>query len=62
MKDLKAIPNPENELSTIPADAHSLEVFHLAYDEDNPAKRRAYIGYKIPNGNFHFTNVPYTGL
>ena len=48
-------PKPINE---IPADAHSLEVFAIKTDENG--KAWAYIGFKIPNGNFHFITVPYT--
>jgi len=47
-KDQKIIPN----------DATDVEVF--AIEEDADGKPFAYIGYKISNGNFHFTTVPFT--
>ena len=47
-KDQKIIPN----------DATDVEVF--AIKEDADGKPFAYIGYKISNGNFHFTTVPFT--
>ena len=42
----------------IPQDAFDLEVFSIKSDEQG--KKWAYIGYKIPNGNFHFLAVPFT--
>lgn len=44
--------------SSIPTDAHSLEVFAIKPDETG--KLFAYIGFKIANGNFEFIAVPYT--
>jgi hypothetical protein len=41
-------------MNTIPKDATSLECFCIRNNE-------AYIGFKIPNGNFEFIQIPYTG-
>jgi hypothetical protein len=38
---------------TIPQNATDLECFAIKNGE-------AYIGYKIPNGDFHFIQIPYT--
>lgn len=40
-------------LNTIPHDAFNLECFAIKNGE-------AFIGYKLPNGNFHFVQIPYT--
>jgi len=45
----------EKKTDTLPEGAHSLEVFHI--DEKN---KEAYIGYKLPNNDFHFIQVPLT--
>jgi hypothetical protein len=37
----------------IPANATDLECFAIKNNE-------AYIGYKLPNGSFHFVQIPYT--
>lgn len=44
----------------IPSDAHSFEVFSIKDSEDSPTRKRAFIGFKLENGNFHFIGVPYT--
>jgi len=44
----------------IPNDAHSFEVFSIKDCEDSPSGKQAFIGFKLDNGNFNFTNVPYT--
>lgn len=44
----------------IPNDAHSLEVFAIKDSNDSPTGKQAFIGYKLDNGNFEFTQVPYT--
>ncbi len=46
--------NKKLKLNEIPRQAHSLEVFHIKNNE-------AFIGFKLPNGNFSFIQVPYTG-
>ena len=43
-----------------PEGAHSFEVFSIQDSNDSPTGKEAFIGYKIPNGNFHFEQVPYT--
>jgi hypothetical protein len=42
----------------VPFDAYNIEVFAIKPDEQG--KLFAYIGYKITNGNFHFSVVPFT--
>jgi hypothetical protein len=49
---------PNNKLNLIPAEATNLEVFAMKTDENGD--RFAYIGYKLPNGNFDFITVPFT--
>jgi hypothetical protein len=44
----------------IPNNAHSLEVFSIKDSKYSPTGKQAFIGFKIPNGNFHFVGVPYT--
>lgn len=44
----------------IPLDAYSLEVFAIKDCTDSPTGKQAFIGFKIPNGNFHFIGVPFT--
>lgn len=60
-QDNKTIASQETEISDdviIPKNATNVEVFAIKPDEDG--KLFAYIGYKMPNGNFHFTIVPFT--
>ncbi len=45
-------------VNEIPADAFNLEVFAIKKSEVDGLQ--AYIGFKIPNGNFHYVQVPYT--
>lgn len=52
---------PSEKLVSIPADAHSLEVFSIKESTNSPTGKEAFIGFKIANGNFHFVQVPYTG-
>jgi len=42
----------------VPPDATNIEVFAIKPDKNG--KLFAYIGYKISNGNFHFSAVPFT--
>jgi hypothetical protein len=42
----------------VPSDATNIEVFAIKPDENG--KLFAYIGYKISNGNFEFSVVPFT--
>jgi len=44
----------------IPLDAYDLEVFAIKDCKESPTGKQAFIGFKIPNGNFHFIGVPYT--
>ena len=48
----------ERSQSIVPFDAYNIEVFAIKPDEQG--KLFAYIGYKISNGNFHFSIVPFT--
>jgi hypothetical protein len=48
--------------NTIPSDAHSLEVFAIKDSQYVPSGKEAYIGFKLPNGNFHFISVPFTDV
>ena|ERR1035437_2875272 len=43
-----------------PNDAHSFEVFAVKSCEDSPLEKQAFIGFKLENGDFHFTSVPFT--
>jgi hypothetical protein len=43
-----------------PNDAHSFEVFAIKDCKESPTGKEAYIGYKLENGNFCFTSVPFT--
>lgn len=45
----------------IPSDAYNLEVFAIKDMPEGAPGKHAFIGFKLPNGNFHFTSVPYTG-
>ena len=49
-----------NMIQSIPSDAHSFEVFAIKYCEESPTGKKAFIGFKIANGDFHFIGVPYT--
>lgn len=65
LKDfIKTVPNfkliTDKEVDSIPPDATNLEVFAIKDDQDSSTGKSAYIGFKIPNGNFHFIKVPYT--
>ena len=42
----------------VPFDAYNIEVFKIEADENGVLF--AYIGYRITNGNFHFSVVPFT--
>ena len=42
----------------VPFDAYNIEVFKIEADENG--ELFAYIGYRITNGNFHFSVVPFT--
>jgi len=44
----------------IPSGAHSLEVFAIRNSTASKAERRAFIGFKLENGDFHYIGVPYT--
>ena len=48
--------------SHIPIDAFNLEVFAIkdCNIENSEIKQEAYIGYYLPNENFHFISVPFT--
>lgn len=45
-------------INEIPSNAYNLEVFAIKKSETEGVT--AYIGFKIPNGNFHFIHVPFT--
>jgi len=49
----------KNSQQTVPPDAKDIEVFAIKPNEDG-SKLFAYIGFKIANGNFHFSAVPFT--
>lgn len=49
-----------NKEPLIPIDAHSLEVFAIKDSEESPTGKQAFIGFKLPNNDFHFIGVPYT--
>ena len=51
----------EDREAMIPADATNLEVFHVRSCVDSPSGYEAYIGFKLPNGDFHTIGVPYNG-
>lgn len=44
----------------VPQGASSFEVFAIKNNESSPTGKEAFIGFKIPNGNFHFIGVPFT--
>jgi hypothetical protein len=48
----------ERSQMIVPPDATNIEVFAIKPDENG--KLFAYIGYKISNGNFEFSTVPFT--
>jgi hypothetical protein len=48
----------EKSQSIIPFDAYDIEVFAVKPNEED--NLFAYIGYKVTNGNFHFSVVPFT--
>ena len=49
--------NKEIELFNNETSKH--EVFAIKHNEEGVLE--AFVGYKIPNGNFHFEGIPYTG-
>ena len=53
-----AIWKAERSQMIVPPDATNIEVFAIKPDENG--KLFAYIGYKISNGNFEFSTVPFT--
>lgn len=44
----------------IPLDAHDIEVFHITDSYDSPTGRKAYIGFKNKENDFHYISVTYT--
>ena len=48
----------ERSQKIVPSDAYNIEVFAIKPDENG--QLFAYIGYKISNGNFEFSVVPFT--
>ena len=56
--ELGAVWERERSQKILPFYATDVEVFAIKPDENG--KMFAYIGYKIANGNFHFTTVPFT--
>jgi len=52
--------NIQQSNQVFPNDAHSFEVFAIKDCEQSPTGKEAYIGYKLENGNFCFTSVPFT--
>jgi hypothetical protein len=48
----------EESQQIVPFDAYNIEVFKIEADENGGLF--AYIGYRITNGNFHFSVVPFT--
>ena len=49
-----------NKEPLIPIDAHSFEVFAIKDSEESPTGKQAFIGFKLPNNDFHFIGVPFT--
>jgi len=52
--------NTQQSNQVFPINAHSFEVFAIKDCEQSPTGKEAYIGYKLENGNFCFTSVPFT--
>ena len=50
----------ENSQQIVPPDATDIEVFSIKPSPARDGKMFAYIGYKVSNGNFHFSVVPFT--
>jgi hypothetical protein len=50
----------ERSQTVVPFDATEIEVFAIKPDDTKVLKAFAFIGYKVPNGNFMYSSVPFT--